>query len=736
MSANHPAIPRYRLRAQAEWSRAILGVVVLMVLSIGALQGEDLTNADLVFPARRVDIKPWRQQFYEYNLHTIGDIFRKNYDHGQPWAASAAHVLDDLAACFAEIPGAISTPALKAEAVAVVGLGCEDPMVLYACGIGYQISRQTDQAIEMYARAFARYQVTVYPAARTFSCLGRMLQCRLMKEGKYVSRETEAVAQEWISYGVKALIEVNAGDAVGRENYSKDFGEGSHGTYEMRERLHKAMIAEIDKGGVNPWFGDVITGYAEIDRAWAARGGGWADSVTPEGWKGFAQHLDLAEKELSAAWATDQTLAQAPAGMIKVCMGKDLGFAAQKMWMNRALSAQMDFMDPYWSLFNAWLPRWGGNHEAILAVGRQALATKAFNTWVPEALLLACDQVANDLQSTNDDPNLVWRNAQVWNDIQALFEGDLTEPSRAAVRDWDLTRYAAFAWKCGKKEQTLKILKRLKGQADALIFEDIAHESLDTAQKIAAPAEPPGPAPSGAAEAEQLVAAGKQAMQDSNADPSRSVAAAVFFSKAITYYEAAGDVDKASDLQANIFWCKKRMNVDDVKSFMAQKSGDKSVTEALAKADEVATREIPKTEAKNYFDRAEKYAKDHPEDYEQIAVHYFEVAERFVGTDISLQAQKLSLAAQQQMLSQVQCGQGWPSGRPSSPTRPVPWTPQRKRPRCHPPRSCVQRSRNCIRSTRTTTPGTGSPIRSASSPQNCSTWEYQPRTIRYSGMPC
>src|SRR5579862_6944958 len=144
-------------------------------------------------------------------------------------------------------------------------------------------------------------------------------------------------------------------------------------------------------------------------------------------------------------------------------------------------------------------------------------------------------------------------------------------------------------------------------------------------------------------EAEQLVAAGKQAMQDSNADPSRSVAAAVSFSKAIKYYEAAGDIDRVCDLEANIFWCKKRMNVDDVKAFVAQKSGDKSVAEALAKADAVATRQKRKTEAKNYFDRAEKYAKEHPGDYEQFSVHYFEVAERFVGTDLSLQAQKLSL---------------------------------------------------------------------------------------------
>jgi len=80
---------------------------------------------------------------------------------------------------------------------------------------------------------------------------------------------------------------------------------------------------------------------------------------------------------------------------------------------------------------------------------------------------------------------------------------------------------------------------------------------------------------------------------------------------------------------------------------------DKSVTDALAKADAVATKEIPKTEAKNYFDRAEKYAKEHPEDYEQISVHYFEVAERFVGTDVSLAAQKLSLDAQQREMQRI-----------------------------------------------------------------------------------
>jgi len=270
---------------------------------------------------------------------------------------------------------------------------------------------------------------------------------------------------------------------VARQFYAKILGSAADGDRVARERLHTALEAEIDKGGVDPWFGAVIKGYQEIDRAWVVRGGGYANTVTEAGWKGFTEHLDLAEKDFSAAWAADQTLAQAPAGMISVCMGKSAGFAAEKMWMNRVLAAQMDFTDSYEKLFTAWLPRWDGTHEAILAVGRQALATKAFDTDLPEVLLRACTTVAGDLQSIKEDPDLVWRNARVWRDIQALFDGELTAPARAAVRDWDLTRYAAFAWICGKHEETFILLSRITGQPDAFIFQDIAHESLDTVQK-------------------------------------------------------------------------------------------------------------------------------------------------------------------------------------------------------------------------------------------------------------
>lgn len=158
-------------------------------------------------------------------------------------------------------------------------------------------------------------------------------------------------------------------------------------------------------------------------------------------------------------------------------------------------------------------------------------------------------------------------------------------------------------------------------------------------------------------EAEALVAQGKQAMVDSNDNPRRSVDAAVAFSKALKYYETVGDTDTICDLEANIFWCKKRMNLDDVKSFVAQKNGDKTVVAALAKADKVASKEVTADKAEEYFSRAEKFASKNPENFEQISVRYFEVAERFLGTEVGLKAQKLSMEAQKNQMKAIKSAQ-------------------------------------------------------------------------------
>ncbi len=153
--------------------------------------------------------------------------------------------------------------------------------------------------------------------------------------------------------------------------------------------------------------------------------------------------------------------------------------------------------------------------------------------------------------------------------------------------------------------------------------------------------------PTTADDAVALITAAKAAALESDSKPERIVDAAVAFSEALTWYEKQGDIDKICDLEANIFWCKKRMDVSGITAFVALKSGKAGAAQALTKVEAVATRSIEVSQAQTFFDRAQHFAEKHPDDDLQISVRFFEVAERFQGSDVSLKAQRLSLDAQQ-----------------------------------------------------------------------------------------
>lgn len=165
-------------------------------------------------------------------------------------------------------------------------------------------------------------------------------------------------------------------------------------------------------------------------------------------------------------------------------------------------------------------------------------------------------------------------------------------------------------------------------------------------------AEPPPPAQQqdtdelDEAGAQKLLDQGNRALRDSNETPSRAVDAALAFIKALTYYERIGDTDRMCELQAAIFWCKKRMNLDDAKRFIAAKGGSKQDEELLARAAKVAEREVVAGDVQAYYDRAEKFARENPTAYGRITTRWFEVAERFPGTELGKRAHGFSLAAQ------------------------------------------------------------------------------------------
>ncbi len=174
------------------------------------------------------------------------------------------------------------------------------------------------------------------------------------------------------------------------------------------------------------------------------------------------------------------------------------------------------------------------------------------------------------------------------------------------------------------------------------------------AQPPAAPDAAPAADERGAAD--RAADAGRKALQlyrkDQAGNPHAVVDAAMAFTDAHKRYTALGDADAVAEMQANIYWCKKQMNLDAVKEYL----GREGKSEALAQVDAVAEKQVDVSEAQGYFDRAKKFATDHPNDFADISVRYFEVATRFVGTPVSLEAQKLSLDAQNKYMQWIQSG--------------------------------------------------------------------------------
>ncbi len=128
-------------------------------------------------------------------------------------------------------------------------------------------------------------------------------------------------------------------------------------------------------------------------------------------------------------------------------------------------------------------------------------------------------------------------------------------------------------------------------------------------------------------------------------DPAKTVAAALEFTQLVDYYKEKGNTDQVCEMQAYVYWCKKRMNLESLQAYVAAKGAP---AQALAtRAEEIVSAEVPKDQADVYLDRAEAYAKANPKNYLAIAVRYFEVADRFTGAPVSLKAQRASLEAMQ-----------------------------------------------------------------------------------------
>jgi hypothetical protein len=229
-----------------------------------------------------------------------------------------------------------------------------------------------------------------------------------------------------------------------------------------------ALCEIADKAQPGSAIAPTLKSHAYIQWAWKARGSGFANTVTPEGWRLFRERLAIAAEAGSEAWLRDPKASLAATDMLTVARGHEATRQNVSVWMERALEADPENAaachDMLWTL----RPRWFGSHEAMIEFGYM-IYTRAVEKDLGAPLLLqlvkAHEDVADDLFQRNEDGTRgrwqqedYWREPAVWADVQRVFKRVFRRhPDSVYYR----SRYAYYACRCGQWKEAMEQFRKL-----------------------------------------------------------------------------------------------------------------------------------------------------------------------------------------------------------------------------------------------------------------------------------
>mgnify|MGYP001545264018 CR=1 FL=1 len=210
-------------------------------------------------------------------------------------------------------------------------------------------------------------------------------------------------------------------------------------------------------------------GARDIRKAWAARGGGYAGSVTQNGWAKFKEHLKDAEDKLSKAWQKDNSFSYPAEKMISVCMGQNYGLDKMNLWYERAIAADKDNVSAASAKILYLLPRWHGSEEAALKFAR-SLKVAAEEKKIDAQFAALLPQTHYHLWTgpRHKKSETYWQNKEVWKEIEASFK--VIFDSLNGKNKKNLSWYAAFSWKCKKWKESDWAFKQMKHNIDYKVF--------------------------------------------------------------------------------------------------------------------------------------------------------------------------------------------------------------------------------------------------------------------------
>lgn len=235
------------------------------------------------------------------------------------------------------------------------------------------------------------------------------------------------------------------------------------------EQVHKPVHEELaNSDSAKLWFKKWIEGRHFQRVAWEARGGGYSNSVSDNGWALFSRNMLKAKKSFEAAWAENPQHAGVAASMIARAQAEKGSVAKRQMnqWFDEMSKIQVDYADGFSSMLWGLRPRWYGSHRDMISFGERCLKSERFDSAAPWWYL----QAHRDVASEWDLPSNYFPKLRSFRKMDQMFEGFENEPKRKPWRQHDRTQAVVTYFQARKYNDAKKWLD--------LLGDDPLHEEV------------------------------------------------------------------------------------------------------------------------------------------------------------------------------------------------------------------------------------------------------------------
>jgi Domain of unknown function (DUF4034) len=420
-------------------------------------------KSDSTSPRPKLSTEEARQQRLAWNRQTLREAYDKIGNRSPEWDGFAQKALDD----FAQVRALHSEESefksqlremIVANCAKALTAGCDDPMIAYLNGL-YAVGEE-DANVEVLANTLCKaadnLNASAYPAIRKFYAADRAARKVKLTVG---NNSTPPELHYYRKLAINNLTLALQDKSIPVEE-----------AYAACDSLHQVLTAnkneleqfyfQVEKILFRNWpdasFPWLLKGQFYTDYAWAARGGGDANTVTEEGWKLFAERLAVAEESLNRAWELNPKDVETPIAFLKVELGQSKGRERMELWFQRAMALDPNNYDACYKKLYYLEPKWYGSEEALLDFGRECVQSKEWGGRVPLILLDAHLAIRRYYDKPKQDD--YWKLPEVWPDIQAAF--DRFFELNPGVTKW-YQNYAWYAYLCGQWDKFNELIPKL-----------------------------------------------------------------------------------------------------------------------------------------------------------------------------------------------------------------------------------------------------------------------------------